>query len=381
MGISNRARAIVSDLISHGGRGIVAAAREQAMRIAVVRNRENKGVIGSFGRPSPEVYGKQSVQRIIDALREGGHEVGVFEGDMTMLPALKEFLVPDEKTGKPGGLVFNLSYGVQGDCRYTHVPGMLEMAGVPYTGSSPLGHTLALDKVITKILMVNAGVPTPAWAVVGGPGGEVSKLRFPLVVKPKHESSSFGLRLVNNQEELDAAVIAVVREYQQEALVEEYIAGREVAVGILGNGNDEPRTLPLVEIDFGGRHLAMMTHADKVHKSEQEPTRVCPALVDASLERELREIAIKTFKACHLRDYARVDIRIDASGRPSVLEINSMASLGWGGAYVLAARHAGFSFPELVCAIVDSAHKRYFGTPAPLGEGVTIGPSEGEVLA
>lgn len=351
------------------------------MRIAVIRNRDNKGIIAHFGRPCPEIYGKQSVQRIIDALREFGHEVAVFEGDMSMLPALQQFLAPDPKTGAPGGLVFNLSYGVQGDCRYTHVPAMLEMAGLPYTGSSPLGHTLALDKVITKILMVHAGVPTPPWAVVGESGADVSHLRFPLVVKPKHESSSFGLRLVHNHDELNSAAAAVVREYQQDALVEEYIAGREIAVGILGNGNDQPRTLPLVEIDFAGRHLAMMTHADKVHKSEQEPTRVCPAPVDAALEQQLRDIAVKTFNACHLRDYARVDIRIDAQGKPSVLEINSMASLGWGGAYVLAARHAGFSFPELVGAIVDSAHKRYFNAPAPLSEGATVGSADSQSIA
>lgn len=334
------------------------------MRIAVVRNRENSGIIAAFGRPSPEVYGKQSVQRVIDALRESGHEVGVFEGDMTMLPGLKEFLAPDPTTGKPGGMVFNLSYGVQGDCRYTHVPAMLEMAGIPYTGSSPLGHALALDKVITKILMAQAGVPTPAFAVLDGSRNDVSHLRFPLVVKPRHESSSFGLRLVHDQAELDLAVTSIVDTYQQEALVEEYIAGREIAVGVLGG---KPNIcLPLVEIDFSGRHEAMMTHADKMHKSEQEPARVCPAPVSQALADRLRDLSLRTFSACHLRDYARVDIRIDAQGEPFVLEINSMASLGWGGAYVMAARQAGFSFPELLTAIVNSAHRRYFNTPAPL---------------
>ncbi|MBS0197221.1 MAG: ATP-grasp domain-containing protein [Planctomycetes bacterium] len=335
------------------------------MRVAVVRNRENKGVIAAFGRPCPEVYGKQSVQRIIDGLREGGHEVGVFEGDMTMLPALKEFLAPSPANGTPGGMVFNLAYGVQGDCRYTHVPAMLEMAGIPYTGSSPLGHTLALDKVVTKILAMEAGVPTPAFAVLKGPGGDVSKLRFPLVVKPRHESSSFGLRLVKTREELDEAVLAIVEKYEQEALVEEYIPGREIAVGILGNNPGE--TLPLVEIDFSGReHLAVMTHADKLHKSQDEPERICPAPVDDALADRLRQIALATFKACHCRDYSRVDIRVDPAGNPFMLEINSMASLGWGGAYVLAARQAGYSFTELVCRVVDLAHTRYFGSPAPL---------------
>lgn len=342
------------------------------MRIAVVRNRENIGVISRFGRASPEVYGRQSVQRIIDALREIGHDVGVFEGDMSMLPGLKDFFALDQQTGAPDGLVFNLSYGVQGDCRYTHVPAMLEMAGIPYTGSSPLGHTLALDKVITKILMIDAGVPTPKYTVANTTRCDTSHMQFPMVVKPKHESSSFGLRLVKDERDLHDAVAAIVHEYKQDALVEEYIAGREVAVAILGSGNGTPETLPIVEVDFGGRHLAMMTHADKLHKSEQEPVRVCPAPLNSALERELRDIALRTFHACHLRDYARVDIRIDSQGRPSVLEINSMASLGWGGAYVLAARAAGYSFPELCGAIVDSACKRYFNTPASVRQHIAI---------
>ncbi len=332
------------------------------MRIAVVRNRQNTGIIAKFGRECPEVYGKQSVQRVIDALREGGHEVGVFEGDMTMLTGLQEFLSPGAD-GLPGGMVFNMSYGVQGDCRYTHVPAMLEMAGIPYTGSSPLGHTLALDKVVTKILMVEAGVPTPAFKVMGGAGEDPGALRFPLVVKPRHESSSFGLRRVKTREELDEAVTAIVSMYRQDALVEEYIEGREIAVGILGNGPGE--CLPLVELDFSGCPVAMMTHADKMHKSDHEPRRVCPAPVEGALAERLREISLKTFAACHCRDYSRVDIRVDGEGRPFVLEINSMASLGWGGAYVMAARQAGHSFTELVCGIVDSAHRRYFGRPAP----------------
>jgi D-alanine-D-alanine ligase len=341
------------------------------VRIAVVRNRDNKEVIGRFGRPCPEVYGKQAVQRVMDALRAAGHVVGVFEGDMSMLPALREFLPPDPSTGKPGGLVFNMSYGIQGDCRYTHVPAMLEMAGIPYTGSSPLGHTLALDKVVTKILMIEAGVPTPAFAVHSGPGGDVSRLRYPMVVKPRHESSSFGLRLVNTREELDNAVATIVEQYQQEALVEEYIHGREIAVGIIGNAPGV--CLPLVEVDFGGRHVSMMTYADKMHQSQDEPTRVCPAPVPESLAEKLRDISLRTFNACHCRDYSRVDIRVSERGEPFVLEINSMASLGWGGAYVLAARHAGYNFPELVGAIVDAAHRRYFKSPAPAGDSVGAG--------
>jgi D-alanine-D-alanine ligase len=263
-------------------------------------------------------------------------------------------------------MVFNMAYGIQGECRYTHAPAMLEMAGIPYTGSSPLGHALALDKVVTKILMLRAGVPTPAFQVMRRPERKADSLAYPLVVKPIHESTSFGLSLVRDDAELAAAIESVVATYEQDALVEQYVDGREVAVGLLGNG--PPECLPLVEMDFGGRDLRAMTHDDKYHKRPDEPRKICPAPVDEPLAARLREAALATFRACHLKDYARVDIRIDPAGRPWVLEINSMASLGPGGSFVLAARQAGYTHEALVCRILDVAHRRYFGIPAPHGE-------------
>src|SRR5215813_10346684 len=131
-----------------------------SMRIAVVRNRERSGIINRFGQVSPEKYGNRTVQMVAEALADSGHEVAVLEGDKTLLAELEQFM-PSGPDGHPTGIVFNMAYGIQGECRYTHVPAMLEMAGVPYTGSSPLGHALALDKVITKKLIRDAGVPTP----------------------------------------------------------------------------------------------------------------------------------------------------------------------------------------------------------------------------
>ena len=160
------------------------------MKVAVVRNRNNQGIINRFGQPCPEVYGRKTVQKVIDSLRAGGHTVKVFEGDSSLLAKLKKFIPPDDLSGRPTGLVFNMSYGIQGECRYTHLPAMLEMAGVPYTGSSPLGHALALDKVITKILIRDAGLPTPDFVVLSQPGREPRGLNFPLIVKPRHESTA-----------------------------------------------------------------------------------------------------------------------------------------------------------------------------------------------
>jgi D-alanine-D-alanine ligase len=327
------------------------------MRVAVVRNHDRCGIINLFGQDCPERYGTATVQNVVDALRHGGHEVLLCEGDKTLLSTLESFMPPDAN-GRPTGMVFNMAYGIQGECRYTHVPAMLEMAGVPYTGAGPLGHALALDKVITKNLIRDAGIPTPNFRVMRRGTEPPGDLRFPVVVKPRHESTSFGLQLVQDPRELSAAVESVVALYQQEALVEEYIDGREICVALLGN--EEPEMLPFVEHDFGDREIRMFTWEDKAHKATAEPKKICPATVDRTLAQMLRKISLATFQACCCKDFARVDIRVDGE-KPYVLEINSMAALGAGASYVLAARTAGYGFPQLVNRILDVAHQRYFG--------------------
>lgn len=333
------------------------------MKVAVVRNRKNKGIIDRLGQPCPEVCGKRTVQRVIDALRESGHTIAFFEGDKTLLSKLGKFMPLDPDTERHTGMVFNLSYGIQGECRYTHVPSMLEMAGIPYTGAGPLGHTLSLDKTIAKLLLRDAGVPTPNFSLMSRPDQKPHWLNFPLIVKPRHESTSYGLFLVRNNRELKNAVRVVVTQYQQEALVEEYIDGREIWVSMLDNNQIE--VLPLVEAAFSDRELPTLTWEDKYHKSPDEPKKICPAPVSEELAACLREISVATFRACHCKDYARVDIRVDPSGNPFVLEINSHTSLGRGGSFVLAAKKAGYSFTSLISRILDVAHERYFGIPAP----------------
>jgi D-alanine-D-alanine ligase len=333
------------------------------MKIAIVRNRDTAGVLNRFGQPCPEVYGEKTIEAVAEALRGHGHEVAVCEADTTLFTSLGRFMPPGPQR-EPTGLAFNMSYGLQGDCRYTHAPAMLEMAGVPYTGSSPFGHALALDKVVTKQLILAAGVPTPAYAVTRRGAADCAHLRYPLVVKPRHESTSFGLALVHDGAALDRAVLDIVAKYQQDALVEEYIDGRELCVGLLGNG-DDVELLPIVEQDFNGRARRIMTWEDKFHKVADEPRKICPAPLDEALAARLRDVSLATFRACHLRDYARVDIRLDEQGSPYVLEINSMASLGAAGSYMLAAHAAGYSFAALVNRIVDVAHLRSFGVPAP----------------
>ena len=331
------------------------------MKVAVVHNRDGSGVINRFGQVCPEKYGEKAITAVVGALQRAGHDVLLCEGDKTLLQVLEQFMPPDQQ-GNPTGMVFNMAYGIQGNCRYTHVPAMLEMAGVPYTGSDPLGHALALDKVITKDLLRQSGIPTPNYCVMKDGEDHAMGVRFPVIVKPRHESTSFGLQLVTEPTGLRDAVNAIVQQYQQDALVEEYIDGREVCVALLGNGADI-EVFPLVEQDFGDRSLRLMTWEDKSHKVAVEARKICPANLSRKLADRLREISLGTFHACHCRDYARVDIRIDHQGDPYVLEINSMASLGLTGSYVLAAEAAGYTMDGLVTRIIDVAHSRYQALP------------------
>ena len=326
------------------------------MKVAVVRNSSESQPLSCLGLPCPEKYGRRSIEAVIAGLVMGGHEVALFESDVTLFDRLRNFFGLDGQAWTGDGMVFNMVYGIQGECRYTHLPAMLEMAGVPYTGSSPLGHALALDKIITKTLIHAEGIATPRWFVAHKADQDPGDLNFPLMVKPRHESTSYGLRVVNDRRELEEAVAVVLNDFGQEALVEEFIDGREVCVALLGN--DPVECLPIVELDFGGRDLNAFTLEDKMHQRLDEPQRHCPAELPEALAAQIREMAIGTFHACHCRDYSRVDFRIDAAGNPFVLEINSMASLGENASYVMAANAIEHTFSSLVCRIVDVAHQR-----------------------
>ncbi|MBP2239023.1 D-alanine-D-alanine ligase [Sinorhizobium kostiense] len=331
------------------------------MRVAIVWNRDVTGVINRFGPSRPEELPQDVAECVVTALQGSSHETLLCEGDKGLLTTLERFMPPDPR-GQPSGIVFNLADGIQGEYRYTHVPAMLEMAGVPYTGPGPLGHGLSNDKVIAKTLFRDKGVPTPNFRVMRCGTESTGDLRFPVVVKPRAEEASIGMKLVHEPAQLRQAVEGIVRQYSQDALVEEYIEGREICVALLGN--EELEVLPLVEQDFGGRARRLMTWEAKYVAAEAVP-KICPAQIGSGLELLLRDISIAAFRACQCRDYARVDLRIDRSGQPYVLEINPIPALGVRASFVRAATTAGYTFSSLVNRILDIAHTRYFGVGIP----------------
>ncbi|UCD51222.1 MAG: M20/M25/M40 family metallo-hydrolase [Phycisphaerales bacterium] len=326
------------------------------MKVAIIHNKDATRVINVFGMQNKETYNPRTVARVAAALEKGGHNITVIDGNMHVIESLQHFM-PRILEGGRMGMVFNMAYGIQGESRYTHVPSMLEMLGIPYVGSSPSGHALALDKIIAKIIMQRHQIPTPDFWVFSSADEDMANATYPVIVKPKMEAVSFGLRVAHSPKELREAVAYVVEEFQQQALAEQFIAGREFAVGLLGNSPVE--AFPVLEIDLGGDPNAIQTVGDKRCTPRE---KICPAHISEEQAQEMARLSMTAFRALQLRDFARVDIRMDVEGRIHLLEINSMASLGVTGSYVRAASVAGYDYDALVNKMLDVAAVRYFAT-------------------
>ncbi|MBU1742605.1 MAG: ATP-grasp domain-containing protein, partial [Proteobacteria bacterium] len=240
---------------------------------------------------------------------------------------------------------------------------ILEMVGIPYVGSGPLAHSLALDKVVAKVLFKQAGLPTPDFVVLDGPDYDPPDLEYPLIAKPKNEAVSFGVTVVNNEAELRRATDVIFETFQQQALVEKFIAGREINVGILGN--DPAEAFLPAEIIFGEGGPPIYTYADKKGESGRVNRVVCPAPLPEEVTARAQDIARRAFKSLGCYDCARVDIRIDGRGDLYLLEINSLPSIGPRGSYVIAGAAMGLDYNALMNRLVEVASARYFGTAAP----------------
>jgi len=310
--------------------------RDGGSRVAVVRNRLHPIDPGTAGLPARR-QALRSVQKVVDALRAGGHTVKVLEGDASLLKGLDRFLSPDATGGEKRGMVLNLAHGVHGDAPATQVPALLEMSGIPYVGPTPLGHAMASDRVVAKTLLQRAAIPTPAFLVMTRAGEAPGRLRYPLVVRPRLEPGAKG-KTVADRRELGRAIRRVLRRHGQEALVEERIAGRRISVALIGN--DPLECLPLVELDRRRRE------------------KICPAAIVDRLAQRVRERARAAFRACGCRDYARVDLCVSDDGEVWVLEVKTLGILACRGMFARAGLTAGYPFDRLVCRIIEVAESR-----------------------
>lgn len=230
---------------------------------------------------------------------------------------------------------------------------VLDVVGVPYTGSGPLASALAMDKDLSKRLFRATGVPVPAWFMAPPPVApeDVSTaLGWPVIVKPSKQGSSVGLTLVKKAQDLDNAVKLAER-YDDEVMAEQFIPGRELTVGVLGD-------MPLPVGEIVSKH-ELFDYVTKYTPGMSEET--FPAKVDTLLARQLQEYAVMAHRALKLSGYSRIDFRVSPEGDIFCLEANSLPGMTRTSLFPQAAQAAGIPFPELCERIASLARNNRAG--------------------
>jgi D-alanine-D-alanine ligase len=294
----------------------------------------------------------ETIIAIANALARQGHIVVHLEATPDLPRVLAEADVD---------LIFNIAEGVEGRNREAQVPALCELLGIPYTGSDSATLAIALDKALGKKVLMQHDILTPKFQLMESARERLSSdMKFPLIVKPNAEGSSKGIdstNVVDTEEELRAAVKLCVERYRQPALVEEYIAGREFTVGLLGD--KRPRVLPPMEIKFKKDNPRPVYDYGVKQEWEQHVYYECPAKLTESEQKAMEKIARATFWALDCRDVARVDMRMDAEGRIYVLEVNPLPGLTPGYSdLVLIAKAIGMEYDQLIAEIMVGGLRR-----------------------
>jgi D-alanine-D-alanine ligase len=298
----------------------------------------------------------ETVAIITGALEKKGHQVVRLGGGREFLDNIRREAVD---------IVFNISEG-QGDyrSREAQVPSVLEMLNIPYTGSDPLCLALCLDKVAAKKLVAAAGIPTPRWLLVEDEP-EIGRIDwqgfpFPAIVKPGFEGSSKGIRLTSLVESVPQAeeeITRILENYHQPVMVEEFIGGDEVTVGIVGNSPPKPVGMMRILPKNGERRFVYSVEVkrDYLNLVEYEsPVRLPVPVLD-----KLEQYSLKIFKVLGCRDFARVDFRIGRDDTPYFLEINPLPGLGSYSDLIIMALKLGWTHDEIILAVLDAALQRY----------------------
>ena len=313
---------------------------ERPWRVAVIANVKGETAlpIDAPADAGAEFDRKETIQAIQAAIELGGHTTQFLSADHTLLDTVRAYR-PD--------ICFNIAEGLMGDGREGHVPSLLELLRIPYTASRVLANAVGLDKVMTKHIWRDHGLPTaPFQEFVTGYEALDSDLQFPLFVKPSREGTGMGMdskSIVCSENELRDQVQWVINSYHQPALVETYLPGREFTIGVLGRNDvaqwsrhpalyraDGFHRFPVLEVD--SNHAVtpgVYGHTAKMFQPGEQgaPSYICPATVDCDLAEEMRSLAIRAHNAIGALDVSRVDIRLDDSGRPRLLEINTLPGL------------------------------------------------------
>ena len=304
---------------------------------------------------------KPDREEVFDALEKLGHEPSylVLDGRPQSLAAVARADVD---------LVFNLTESYAGDdTKDMNIAAYLDLIDHPYTGAGPHALYLAQDKSLAKKIFAFHDIRTPYFATsYRGKLDHAHDISFPLIVKPTSEDGSIGIdstSVVESVKELMEKIHYIHEEFDGPALIEEYIAGREIYASVIGNGNAE--TLPLIELDLSRLPEGTPRIAGSDVKWEKETqaykvTKSAPAEnLDEETTRRLSETALAAYQALRLRDYGRIDMRLSDKGEVYVIEANPNPWLASGAEFAMAARKAGRSYTQLIGEIVELALARY----------------------
>lgn len=314
---------------------------------------------------SPDVLILEAVEMVETILTGDGHEV-------IRIPVNPDGRWVERVRKAKLDLVFNMCEGVDGVAELEPaVIGALELLGVPYTGSSSATTALCLRKHLVNTLLDRAGLPVPRWAIARR-GGPVPLVSFPAICKPAAEDASLGVeqRSVVRTAAALADRLAAMHERWDDIVVQRYIDGREVNVGIIGD-----RVLPIAEIDFGEMPRGLwriVSYKSKWELGSDEDIWAapsCPADLAPELAAELAGFALTAWRTVGGEGYGRLDFRIDGRGRPWLLEVNANPDISPTEGLARMARVAGLEYPDLVRFIVDSALKAPRAMP---GAGVDL---------
>lgn len=287
---------------------------------------------------------------VIDTLKAAGHEVTPVQWRDD-----PQGVLADIRAGRPA-VVFNLALSALDDRgRDAYPAALLEMAGLPYTGSPPRGLLLAADKALSKIILRAHGIEVPRFQVLERPADAVAPERYPVLVKALNRGGSESLApssLVTDLRSLRREARRVIEEYSCPVIAEEFIGGRELSVGILGG--ERPRVLTPGEWHFGsGPQFVTQRVKWDLPYSDRCGIRFAAAELSPALARQVREVCRRTYALLGLRDYGSVDLRITADGRVVVLEANANPGLFPG-----SLRFKAVPFPKLIAGIVRAARRR-----------------------
>ncbi len=306
------------------------------------------------------------LEQIEGALREGGHDCRRLAVSDQVEP-----LVTSLTANRPD-IIFNIAESFAGrSALESNVAALLNLLGLRYTGSSPAGLILAGDKTLTKKVLSFHGILTARFATVfRGSVDWAGDIAFPLILKPPQEDASLGITqksIVNDVQELLQTISSLQQEYQGPVLAEEFIDGREFYVGVLGNS--EVKALPVMELDFSGYPADRPKIASWEAKwgddgdgkgAEFDGTKsIFPTDIGDELGARMQKIAIESFQALRLRDYARVDLRVTAKEEIYVIEVNPNCYLERSAEFATAAAKDGTDYPVLINRIVELANARY----------------------